>query len=83
MGGGTGLIGDPSGSPLNGPLLSKSRSARSAAATRSIGALPRIAPDPPPHSCSTTPKWLAEQHLIDFLRTSGSISRSRQLQKDL
>src|SRR6266498_525371 len=72
MGGGTGLIGDPSGKPGERPLLSKEeirenvhRMRDQAARFLEFGAGPTAA------LLLDNAKWLIEQRVIDFLRDVG------------
>src|SRR6266567_7578809 len=72
MGGGTGLIGDPSGKPGERPLLSKEeirenvhRMRDQAARFLEFGAGPTAA------LLLDNAKWLVEQRVIDFLRDVG------------
>lgn len=72
MGGGTGLIGDPSGKSAERPLLSKEeirenvrRMRDQAARVLEFGAGPTAA------LLLDNAKWLTEQRLIDFLRDVG------------
>ena len=72
MGGGTGLIGDPSGKSAERPLLSKEQIRENAQRMRDqasrfleVGAGPKAA------LVLDNAKWLVEQRLIDFLRDVG------------
>jgi tyrosyl-tRNA synthetase len=72
MGGGTGLIGDPSGKTAERPLLSKEQIRENAQRMRDqasrfleVGAGPKAA------LVLDNAKWLVEQRLIDFLRDVG------------
>jgi tyrosyl-tRNA synthetase len=72
MGGGTGLIGDPSGRTAERPLLSKEQIRENAQRMRDqasrfleVGAGPKAA------LVLDNAKWLVEQRLIDFLRDVG------------
>ena len=72
LGGGTGLIGDPSGKTAERPLLSKEQIRENAQRMRDqasrfleVGAGPKAA------LVLDNAKWLVEQRLIDFLRDVG------------
>ena len=72
MGGGTGLIGDPSGKSSERPLLSKEQIRENVRRQRDQSArFLEFGTGPTAALLLDNAKWLAEQHLIDFLRDVG------------
>jgi len=72
MGGGTGLIGDPSGKSAERPLLSKEQIRENVRRQRDQSArFLEFGTGPTAALLLDNAKWLAEQHLIDFLRDVG------------
>ncbi len=72
MGGGTGLIGDPSGKSSERPLLSKEQIRENVRRQRDQSArFLEFGTGPAAALLLDNAKWLAEQHLIDFLRDVG------------
>jgi len=72
MGGGTGLIGDPSGKSSERPLLSKEQIRENVRRQRDQSArFLEFGTGPTAALLLDNAKWLVEQHLIDFLRDVG------------
>ena len=72
MGGGTGLIGDPSGKSSERPLLSKEQIRQNVRRQRDQSArFLEFGTGPTAALLLDNAKWLVEQHLIDFLRDIG------------
>jgi len=72
MGGGTGLIGDPSGKSSERPLLSKEQIRENVRRQRDQSArFLEFGTGPTAALLLDNAKWLVEQHLIDFLRDIG------------
>jgi tyrosyl-tRNA synthetase len=72
MGGGTGLIGDPSGKSSERPLLSKEQIRENVRRMRDQSArILEFGAGPTAALLLDNAKWLVEQHLIDFLRDIG------------
>jgi len=72
MGGGTGLIGDPSGKSSERPLLSKDQIRENVRRMRDQSArILEFGAGPTAALLLDNAKWLGEQHLIDFLRDIG------------
>ena len=72
MGGGTGLIGDPSGKSSERPLLSKEQIRENVRRQRDQSArFLDFGTGPAAALLLDNAKWLVEQHLIDFLRDVG------------
>jgi tyrosyl-tRNA synthetase len=72
MGGGTGLIGDPSGKSSERPLLSKDQIRENVRRMRDQSArILEFGAGPTAALLLDNAKWLVEQHLIDFLRDVG------------
>jgi len=72
MGGGTGLIGDPSGKSSERPLLSKDHIRENVRRMRDQSArILEFGAGPTAALLLDNAKWLVEQHLIDFLRDVG------------
>jgi tyrosyl-tRNA synthetase len=72
MGGGTGLIGDPSGKSSERPLLSKEQIRENVRRMRDQSArILEFGAGPTAALLLDNAKWLGEQHLIDFLRDVG------------
>jgi tyrosyl-tRNA synthetase len=72
MGGGTGLIGDPSGKSTERPLLSKEQIRENVRRQRDQSArFLEFGTGPTAALLLDNAKWLVEQHLIDFLRDVG------------
>ena len=72
MGGGTGLIGDPSGKSSERPLLSKEQIRENVRRQRDQSArFLNFGTGPTAALLLDNAKWLVEQHLIDFLRDVG------------
>src|SRR2546423_1018466 len=72
MGGGTGLIGDPSGKSAERPLLSKEEIRENVRRMRDQSArFLEFGAGPTAALLLDNAKWLGEQHLIDFLRDIG------------
>jgi len=72
MGGGTGLIGDPSGKSSERPLLSKEQIRENVRRMRDQSArILEFGAGPTAALLLDNAKWLGEQHLIDFLRDIG------------
>jgi len=72
MGGGTGLIGDPSGKSSERPLLSKEQIRENVRRQRDQSArFLDFGTGPTAALLLDNAKWLVEQHLIDFLRDVG------------
>ena len=72
MGGGTGLIGDPSGKPGERPLLSKEQAREHVHRQRDqMARLLDFDPGPAQALVLNNADWLVEQRLVDFLRDIG------------
>jgi len=72
MGGGTGLIGDPSGKPGERPLLSKEQAREHVHLQRDqMARLLDFDPGPAQALVLNNADWLVEQRLVDFLRDIG------------
>ena len=72
MGGGTGLIGDPSGKSAERPLLSRDEIRENVRRMRDQSArFLEFGTGPTAAFLLDNAKWLVEQHLIDFLRDVG------------
>jgi len=72
MGGGTGLIGDPSGKPGERPLLSKEQAREHVHRQRDqMARLLDFDPGPAEALVLNNADWLVEQRLVDFLRDIG------------
>jgi len=72
MGGGTGLIGDPSGKPGERPLLSKEQAREHVHRQRDqMARLLDFDPGPTEALVLNNADWLVEQRLVDFLRDIG------------
>jgi len=72
MGGGTGLIGDPSGKSAERPLLSREEIRENVRRMRDQSArFLEFGTGPTAAFLLDNAKWLVEQHLIDFLRDVG------------
>lgn len=72
MGGGTGLIGDPSGKPGERPLLSKEQAREHVHHQRDqMACLLDFDPGPTQAFVVNNADWLVEQRLVDFLRDIG------------
>jgi len=72
MGGGTGLIGDPSGKSAERPLLSREEIRENVRRMRDQSArFLEFGTGPAAAFLLDNAKWLVEQHLIDFLRDVG------------
>jgi tyrosyl-tRNA synthetase len=72
MGGGTGLIGDPSGKRSERPLLSKEQIRENLQRQRDqMARLLDFDPGPAAAEVMDNAKWLVEQRLVDFLRDVG------------
>src|SRR5205809_685066 len=72
MGGGTGLIGDPSGKSAERPLLSREEIRENVRRLRDQSArFLEFGTGPAAAFLLDNAKWLVEQHLIDFLRDVG------------
>src|SRR5881275_1018382 len=72
MGGGTGLIGDPSGKPGERPLLSKEQAREHVHRQRDqMARLLDFDPGPAQALVLNNAEWLVEQRLVDFLRDIG------------
>src|SRR5439155_8790509 len=72
MGGGTGLIGDPSGKSSERPLLSKEQIRDNVRRMRAQSArILEFGAGPTAALLLDNAKWLVEQHLVDFLRDVG------------
>jgi tyrosyl-tRNA synthetase len=72
MGGGTGLIGDPSGKPGERPLLSKEQAREHVHLQRDqMARLLDFDPGPAQALVLNNAEWLVEQRLVDFLRDIG------------
>ena len=72
MGGGTGLIGDPSGKPGERPLLSKEQAREHVHRQRDqLARLLDFDPGPTQAFVVNNADWLVEQRLVDFLRDIG------------
>ena len=72
MGGGTGLIGDPSGKPGERPLLSKEQAREHVHRQRDqMARLLDFDPGPTQAFVVNNADWLVEQRLVDFLRDIG------------
>ncbi len=72
MGGGTGLIGDPSGKSAERPLLSREEIRENVRRMRDQSArFLEFGIGPTAAFLLDNAKWLVEQHLIDFLRDVG------------
>jgi tyrosyl-tRNA synthetase len=72
MGGGTGLIGDPSGKSTERPLLSREQIRENVRRQRDQSArFLEFGPGPTAALLLDNAKWLGEQRLIDFLRDVG------------
>ncbi len=72
MGGGTGLIGDPSGKSAERPLLSREEIRENVRRIRDQSArFLEFGTGPTAAFLLDNAKWLVEQHLIDFLRDVG------------
>ena len=72
MGGGTGLIGDPSGKPGERPLLSKEQARENVHRQRDqMARLLDFDPGPAQALVLNNAEWLVEQRLVDFLRDIG------------
>src|SRR5207245_2302962 len=72
MGGGTALIGDPSGKPGERPLLSKEQAREHVHLQRDqMARLLDFDPGPAQALVLNNADWLVEQRLVDFLRDIG------------
>ena len=72
MGGGTGLIGDPSGKPTERPLLSKEQIRENLQRQRDqMARFLEFGAGKTAALLLDNAKWLVEQHLVDFLRDVG------------
>ncbi len=72
MGGGTGLIGDPSGKPGERPLLSKEQIRENLQRQRDqMARFVEFGAGKTAALLLDNAKWLVEQHLVDFLRDVG------------
>ena len=72
MGGGTGLIGDPSGKPGERPLLSKEQAREHVHRQRDqMARLLDFDPGPTQAFVVNNADWLVDQRLVDFLRDIG------------
>src|SRR5258705_12411438 len=85
MGGGTGLIGDPSGKSSERPLLSKEQIRENVRRQRDQSArFLEFGTGPTAALLLDNAKWLVEQHLIDFLRDIGKhFTVNVMMQKEL
>jgi len=83
MGGGTGLIGDPSGKPGERPLLSKEQIRENLQRQRDQMARLLDFDGPAPALVLNNADWLVKQSLVDFLRDVGKhFSVNIMLQKE-
>jgi tyrosyl-tRNA synthetase len=83
MGGGTGLIGDPSGKPGERPLLSKEQIRENLQRMRDQLARLLDFDGPAPALVLNNADWLGKQSLVDFLRDVGKhFSVNLMLQKE-
>jgi tyrosyl-tRNA synthetase len=83
MGGGTGLIGDPSGKPGERPLLSKEQIRENLHRQRDQMARLLDFDGPTPALVLNNADWLVKQSLVDFLRDVGKhFSVNIMLQKE-
>jgi tyrosyl-tRNA synthetase len=84
VGGGTGLIGDPSGRSTERPLLDAAQAAANAEAQRAqLGRFLRFGSGPTDAAMVNNADWLGQLTLVDFLRDVGKhFTISYMLQKD-